>query len=54
MLMIEKYKESNEKFKIFTFFLAKLVSFALCFCYDLAQSAAERAHFLAVDTSLAT
>ena len=30
------------------------MSFASCFCYDLAHNAAERAHFLAVDTSLAT
>ena len=28
--------------------------FALCFCYDLAHSTAKCAHFLAVDTSLAT
>ena len=30
------------------------MSFASCFCYDLAHSVAERAHFLAVDPSLAT
>ena len=29
-------------------------TFALCFCYDLAHSTGECAHFLAVDTSLAT
>ena len=30
------------------------MSFASCFCHDLAHSAAKRAHFLAVDTFLAT
>ena len=52
--IIEKYKKDWLKVKIFTVFWAKLVSFTLCFCYDLAHSAAECAHFLAVVTSLAT
>ena len=52
--IIEKYKKKSLKVKIFTVFRAKLVSFTLCFCYDLAHSTAECAHFLAVDTSLDT
>ena len=52
--MIERYEEIVYKFHIFTVFWAKLISFAPCFCYDWALSVAERAHFLALDTSLAT
>ena len=52
--MIEKYKEIDKKLRFLQFSRVKLMSFASCFCYDLAHSAAEHAHVLVVDTSLAT
>ena len=52
--IIKKFKEIDKKLRFLNVFLAKLVSFASCFFYDLAYSMAECAHFLAADTSLAT